>query len=555
MNQLDKYSTLDIKPWFDLNVETIGLYKPDLSKVSVSSLKKQLLRFVKLFSNLGIETLRFSDKSYANYRTKTICLDTKVLQSLYPVAERVKIMLGLFLHEVGHFKFTFIESYNHIGSFECELHKQVFNILEDRRIEHLMCNCYPGYFEYLEASRKDLVARLQFECDYDKVSWTDYVTLKALYPGIEREGVLTSLETLLSLKDEELLTKLKVLLVEKPLTLEDTYKLSKKVYDLLASQDDVYSNVSTEQRLDDVYGSPLLKAFKDAKFKTELTAIISTGGSTKSEFKPKEVTSDSSIPEVAYEVKPASISRKRDLDNAPLFAKKLKFVKNFFYSRLSGDNEIFEQTEGEIDEDELYQAPFTRNLFIETLPKPSSEIEMGVLLDLSASMSDLPMGQAVNIVAALIEAFGKDHRVRLNVYGHSADWDEKVCIMVPIWNDTTKLSLSDISGIAPIAENYDGFAIQYMGSTFTRKVNNKVLVVVGDGEPSARSYRDLSAQKHTRESVNLLKSRGIKVVSVAVGSDFDQSSMFENIIPYSPESGEHLTKWLVKELKGIAEQV
>ena len=64
--------------------------------------------------------------------------------------------------------------------------------------------------------------------------------------------------------------------------------------------------------------------------------------------------------------------------------------------------------------------------------------------------------------------------------------------------------------------NADGKAIEFVAKKFTSANNSKVLIVMSDGQPSAKYYLSDKAKGHTKNEVIKLRNKGIKVMSVSL---------------------------------------
>lgn len=65
-------------------------------------------------------------------------------------------------------------------------------------------------------------------------------------------------------------------------------------------------------------------------------------------------------------------------------------------------------------------------------------------------------------------------------------------------------------------ENYDGFAVREASKRFSGRDNDKILIVLSDGQPSATNYGGQEAIKHTHSVAKVLRRNGIKVFSMSL---------------------------------------
>ena len=74
------------------------------------------------------------------------------------------------------------------------------------------------------------------------------------------------------------------------------------------------------------------------------------------------------------------------LNRAKELAAKIQLSLAMFSGKMDRTRVIYEQDSGELDEDELYQSRYNRNIFFEEVMAPSAILEVVILLDLSGSM-------------------------------------------------------------------------------------------------------------------------------------------------------------------------
>ena len=111
--------------------------------------------------NPGTE-VTFAGVKVASTDRKQICLSPKDLGSEYPISgDKVDILLGLTVHEVGHTLFSedkgqytdkLMNKAGYIPSNEYKNFRDLVNVFEDIYVDHLM-TAYPGYRDYLTRER------------------------------------------------------------------------------------------------------------------------------------------------------------------------------------------------------------------------------------------------------------------------------------------------------------------------------------------------------------------------------------------------------------------
>ena len=162
---------------------------------------------------------------------------------------------------------------------------------------------------------------------------------------------------------------------------------------------------------------------------------------------------------------------------------------------------IYEKASGELDEDELYQSRYNRNIFFEEVMAPSAILEVVILLDLSGSMctgDKIPM--QIVISSALALAFNKyPNVVYYSIYGHRCG-DEGIEI-IRFHDRGEKLQLGKLFSQQALNANADGYAMLYCFDKFKSDAKNKLFFMISDGAPSATGYDGENAREQDRKSV------------------------------------------------------
>lgn len=161
-------------------------------------------------------------------------------------------------------------------------------------------------------------------------------------------------------------------------------------------------------------------------------------------------------------------------------------------------------------------------------PRPvnnKNDREVIMLLDLSGSMTHSDL--VLRVTAAAWGAFNslRVSRVRCAVYGHtSGDYkynDQPTVYRIVNWGlrgpDTSDI-IFRFRAAARISHqnNFDGLAIEYVATKFSKRNCPKVLLVLSDGQPHGTRYSGDAAVTHTRNAVLALRKQGITVISLSL---------------------------------------
>ena len=483
--------------------------------------------------------------------------------------------------------------------FKHNFQQTLANIVEDKRIEFLGLQQYDGYVYYFETLRKYAFWCLknQLANPIEKIDWnqedkmydalTMYIGFKNLLPEI--------LPTFLkvgptSSKFKELTDKADKILSETVATFNDTLSVSEKLLALYPKEQQEKQaekngsgegKNSDEDDDDDETGEG--KKGTPATGSEIMKYTPANGKSTKLDAEAQKELQDTLDDEQEdaktedHKVDPADrMSRTDDYEKihivpAPegVFDQKLyqeaseiaqQISKNlsFLDSRFNRTNEMYEMRSGELDEDAIYGLKFNKDIFWEEEEAPGYDLDFGILVDESGSMSGRKIKEAQTAALALALALKDNQHINLYVYGHTANTNGHPLTMYKYFNHHEKGSqnINTMFSIRARANNADGYAIANMGAILAEgKAKQKVLVVASDGYPSAGGYGGTPGIKHTAQMVKKLELQGVFVVQIAL-EDLNSAEMFTNFIPYDKKSlGQNLKKVLLKKLVELSNLV
>lgn len=227
-----------------------------------------------------------------------------------------------------------------------------------------------------------------------------------------------------------------------------------------------------------------------------------------------------------------------------------------------------EQLSGMLDEDELYRFAakdyrIFKDATVESLPSAA----VYLLVDMSGSMGDPSYSNssahyAATLAQIFTQALTTHPNVRVRVLGHTGQNRDNGTggSFYRIWEQGDSLDrLSILWDGSLYSENFDGWAIAWAGNLLKQEqVDHKLLVVLADGQPSARGYGGSRAQAHVRRVTDSLLHDGVSVVQVAVGPYLDEESqkrMFKHYIAVSTYRGTNFFPIILRKLTKLLRKV
>jgi hypothetical protein len=211
---------------------------------------------------------------------------------------------------------------------------------------------------------------------------------------------------------------------------------------------------------------------------------------------------------------------------------------------LYGDTKIHtirNQKRGRLDKKMLHKIPLGRSdLFKNVVIDEDKPLDVCLLVDESGSMGYHKMKHARDTAIALREALKDNQALSLWVFGHTADgyeWDGKGTTNMSVyWSPTYKSQLDAMGSMRARSENRDGMAILASADRVKQESpsssNNKLMIVISDGEPSADGYRADTAQNHTKKVVKHLEGQGWNIIQIGISGarEWAMDKMFTNWI-------------------------
>ena len=216
---------------------------------------------------------------------------------------------------------------------------------------------------------------------------------------------------------------------------------------------------------------------------------------------------------------------------------------------------------GKVDGTQLYRwAVDDWRMFQQKGRKVDPSAYVYLLVDMSGSMGGEKLRAAQRMARLFIQALTSMDGVTPKVFGHTGDTNQTSCDIYRLWEPGDEMSRNGLIMSLPHSNNYDGFAIEWVGERLAKESRNneqRLLIVLSDGYPAGSGYGGSAAEAHVREVVDdLRRKHRIRTLQIAIDTSLDerrQKAMFDEFIPYRPGDAldsvpARLTKWLEKVL-------
>ena len=188
---------------------------------------------------------------------------------------------------------------------------------------------------------------------------------------------------------------------------------------------------------------------------------------------------------------------------------------------------------GEVDDEELWRlAAGDFRVFTERVVEARPDTALGMLVDISGSMSGEKLRTAQRVAQVLLLAAMDSEGVTPHVWAHTGDLETAGTAEVyTIWEPGDPASRLGLLGSLDNGDNYDGFAIALCADRLRQmEQEQKVLLVLSDGYPAGNpGYGGPEAQRHMRDVCRWAASQGVSVIQIAIDPGLraaDQSAMF-----------------------------
>lgn len=156
-----------------------------------------------------------------------------------------------------------------------------------------------------------------------------------------------------------------------------------------------------------------------------------------------------------------------------------------------------------------------------------SETVVGILIDMSGSMSMKDRIKFAKIAALCVYGFCRAAKIPISIYGHHTDgyrhdWlaEETVYLQSCAEFELDEEDSYRIMQMEAYGANRDGTALIYMGEKMLkRQERQKILILISDGLPNANRYHGREAKEDLKKIKKNLKNKGVTFLAAAIGED------------------------------------
>ena len=161
----------------------------------------------------------------------------------------------------------------------------------------------------------------------------------------------------------------------------------------------------------------------------------------------------------------------------------------------------------------------------------ADRIAVCVLIDESGSMSGTRISAARDTAVLINEAIGDMANVELYIYGHTGDIRDYRSTEMVIYREKGYHPKYALGSVTAKSENRDGIAIIETAKRVRTQTKNPVLMfVLSDGAPCAGGYGGSTAMEHVRKCVQDAEKMGFSIIQVCINHSYDPAKMFKNYV-------------------------
>lgn len=534
---------------------------------------------------------------------KTVIVSTKVYDD-NKIDNNVKldVFLGTTIHEFSHILYTDMAEIrkNRPNKFLFNL----FNIIEDERIEYNTTQNYPGYANFIGQAKYyyfDLLYKKAEKQD-DLMDVLQNILYIVRYPA--------RVDTKVIYRHQVLFDKIKKVLCDFGNNSKEAYDKAEKIYKLLLDyfkfpppppeeqqegDEEQDQSDSSEGQSDSGEGqegsdgsSPKsgsdegsagkkkqepIKAYTQEEIKQaaeklaeQMRRLITSNTSLnsneiKDKWDSKEIADEcKQIKDDVFIVKQEDYERryKADFDTVKQHINGL--VNTFSKFFVEQEYRLTGMQRGVLDTNKLaeaYQAVETvySNKFKRTTPG----LDVCVLIDESGSMSGTNISSARKCAILLNEVFLRLKQCDFYVYGHTADNRQTGEVTINVYRDHWNRNRYALGKVDSYSNNKDSVAIEETYKMVRKQTAKPLLMfVISDGAPNAWGLRGQPAVEEVKKVVNRIESNGDTLVcQIAIESHFRPQDMFNHYVvmtdmnTFPSDLSRYVMNTLISKLKRV----
>ena len=535
---------------------------------------------------------------------KTVIVSTKVYDD-NKIDNNVKldVFLGTTIHEFSHILYTDMAEIrkNRPNKFLFNL----FNTIEDERIEYNTTQNYPGYANFIGQAKYyyfDLLYKKAEKQD-DLMDVLQNILYIVRYPA--------RVDTKVIYRHQVLFDKIKKVLCDFGNNSKEAYDKAEKIYKLLldyfkfpppppeeqqegdeeqeqSDSGEGQSSSGEGQEESDGNSDPQKQDSKDNKGSDKNSKTQSSpksgsdeGSAGKKKQEPIKAYTQEEIKQAAEKL--AEQMRRLTTSNTSLNSKEINVKQEDSERRYKADFDTVKQhinglvntfskffveqeyrltgmRRGVLDTNKLaeaYQAVETvySNKFKRTTPG----LDVCVLIDESGSMSGTNISSARKCAILLNEVFLRLKQCDFYVYGHTADNRQTGEVTINVYRDHWNRNRYALGKVDSYSNNKDSVAIEETYKMVRKQTAKPLLMfVISDGAPNAWGLRGQPAVEEVKKVVNRIESNGDTLVcQIAIESHFRPQDMFNHYVvmtdmnTFPSDLSRYVMNTLISKLKRV----
>ena len=556
------------------------------------NLAKDMILVMDTPTRVGIKILaESSDAAFTD--GKVVFVSTDVFDdSKITESEAVDIFCGFTIHEGCHLLYTemkpferWVREHENSGTEDLNFRKNVFNILEDERVESKLSENKPGLTVFLEKMKDyylnsaekgysgDIITKEEDSLSDEERAIKKYEkTIEVLFRIIRYPKGLTQEDLEVN---QNFFNRVQDYIIPLPETTEKTLEATDKICDLmiqtlledglglpekelkrrvdsLANPDKRPSSLSGKRLknfLSGLMGSELLCGVDMDRISDALSCGETSGKVSAAVSQNKGVLGR--ILEGTYEYGESNetifVKHERDWGNEyerSNYLKEKKEIQAFIPSIkkiLMSNNKNYSGVlhgckTGTLDTTKLAEAyQGVEHVYFKNYQVKTKQTSVCIVIDESGSMGGSREVSARKAAILMNEAFKDLPGVNLYIYGQSADqlkiYSDKSTDIYVYKEPGMKRRDFLLANSHARWENRDGVALREIAKRIRKRDQNEVLMfILSDGEPSAVGYRGFVGMEDTKKAGLELEKMGILPIQVSISSWYDPTKLFKNTV-------------------------
>lgn len=477
--------------------------------------------------------------------------------------EKLDTFIGVVVHEGCHLLYTDLSLCKDI---EKPIIQQIWNVIEDERVERLCGDNKPGLANFLEKT---------------KYYYFDQYYLDFVVPR-EKETKLTPFERLFNLflyiirypkyiKEEEVVTfghyllAIKKVLFPYPKTTAKAIKAAEEIYEIIK---DLYVEEEREkEKKSEGESSEKSEASSDEKLEITAEGRMYEDSLEALEALEKIISSPKSASDSTSGLDSSDLSRAVKKDSELLGeicegVAEVGSAKDTFFLREPDKKEVYMESyarirkyipaiskilklhnadyklihrsmrSGVLDTNKLADAfQGVPTVYVREGKVKTDNIAVCVLIDESGSMDGKRIEAARDTAILINESLKSVSNVELFIYGHSGDRKRSLSTELYVYREKDYAPKFALGSVEARWQNRDGVAIYEVAQRVRKQTDNPVLFfILSDGAPCAGDYGGIEAMNHVREMVKKTEHLGMYVIQVCIFRSYDPSKMFKHFV-------------------------